>query len=213
MLDARSTRPKICPQITQMTQMATCPSVFLTQRRRGAETQRVSLAVSEPGEVLAVNDGQEPLDGDTTAKSSFRRGAPAQRPALEKRRPRPTLSSIARWKRTVLRHKTERGRRNRHACGVAAGGATGLDERSRSERPGTPPVAGDPRIAGCSAGESRLNASSSATNTLRLCAFALYRAGGRDLRHLRDLRANLGWAGALRLCASATLRFLLPCFP
>ena len=58
---------------------ATCTSEFLTQRRRGAETQRVHLNASVTGEVLAVNDGQEPLDQARATEASIRRSGLTQR--------------------------------------------------------------------------------------------------------------------------------------
>jgi len=52
--------------------------------------------------------------------------------------------------------------------GVAAGGVTVRDKRSRLKRTGASPVAGDREIAGVSSGQFRRDASSSAKNSLRL---------------------------------------------
>jgi len=207
---AKPAHPRFARSSPRSTQMATHPPEslpadhadrrrlspghqFSTQRRGGAETQRVCLAVLDSGEVLAVKDGQNPLGWNTTSKTSFRRCVPTQRPALEDRRPRLLPSSILKRGLILPHPKLERGRRDRHAGGVAAGGATGLDERSRSERPGAPPVAGDLRIAGAPAGQSRSNASSLTGGICVICVICGQTSGGR---------------AALRLCASAPLRFL-----
>jgi len=165
-----------CGSLLNRRDRASCTSEFLTQRRRGAETQRVCLIAASSGEVLAVNDGQEPLGQARATEASIRRSGLTQRPGLSERRPRLPLSSKTKWEQTVPRQKTEHGRRNRHAVGVAAGGVTGLDERSRSESSGASPVAGDREIAGVSAGHSRIDASSSVMNPLRLRASAPLRS-------------------------------------
>jgi len=203
-----------CGSLLNRRDRATCTSEFLTQRCGGAETQRVCLAAASSGEVLAVNNGQEPLGQASATEASIRRSGLTQRPTLSERRPRLLLSSKTKWERTVPRHKTERGRRNRHAIGVAAGGVTVRDKRSRLERTGASPVAGDREIAGVSAGHSRRCRSNSAMNPLRLCAFAPLRflplcfpsvhlclcgflvLGGRaDRVSSNEHRVSSGWAG------------------
>jgi len=109
-------------------------------------------------------------------------------------------------------HKKVRARRNRHAVGVSAGGATMRDERSRSKRTVASPVAGDREIAGDSAGHSRLNPSSLAMNSLCLCVFVFATwVGGLPSVSIWVICGLLALGGrsALRLCVFAPLRFFL----
>jgi hypothetical protein len=118
--------------------------------------------------------------------------------------PKVRSPQITKWETWLLDHKTEFGRRNRHAFGVAVGGVAGLAKRSGLESPGASPGVGDSQIAGCSAGHARSSSSSLMKRSLCLRAFVFATwVGGWDLRHLRDLWAVLGWVGALRLRVTA----------
>ena len=85
-----------------------------------------------------------------------------------------------------------RARRNRRAPCVSAGGKFGCDERLGSEQTDFPPAVGDRTIADVSAVNPRHLGITSATTSLRLCAFAPLRS---------FVCASL--SAPLRLCASA----------
>jgi hypothetical protein len=122
----------------------------------------------------------------------------------------PLSSSFKRWERHAPSPLFEKGeRQNRRAFGTAAGEKLRDDERSCSEFAGFSPVTGDP-IACRSASKKRYRLSRSVFAPLRLCAFASlrYRAGGW-ICVICVICGQLGWAGALRLCVSAPLRFIL----
>ena len=159
------------------------------QRRRESRRRLHRVARSRPS-----NDGRVPLGRDTDSNVNVRHGVPTQRPALSKRRPRRFSSPFNSGERHLPHHNNTEERQNRRATGASAGEKTDSDGCLHPESSGFSPATGDLLIACRSAGNKRNHLSSSATTSLRLCAFA-------PLRSFSD-----GWV-ALRLCGSAALRF------
>jgi hypothetical protein len=199
-----------------------------TRRRRGAEGISQDFSVWRGDR--SSKDVRAPLGRESVPKTSFRTGFPTQRLALRKRKPRHLSSSFMGWTRHALSPLFEKEeRQNRRACGTAAWENSANDESSLSEAAGFSQVTGDP-IACCSAS---IPPSTSLAQLETLCAFASLRGGrtgglcvlcgsnsglpasprflgragpeGPAYRRLRET----GWVGALRLCASASLRFFL----
>jgi len=193
-----------------------CPHIRVfnaeARRRRDAESSFRSLIVRRgPGRQTA----RDRWAGAPLRKHAFVVMSRPAACALEERRSRLSLSSKNQWELSSPRHKKVRARRNRHAIGVSAGGATMRDERSRSERMIASPVAGDREIAGVSAGHSRRCRSSSAMNPSCLCVFVFAtRVGGLPSAPICVICGFLamGVRPALRLCAFASLRFFLSVF-
>jgi len=198
-----------CDDLLHRQARATCTLESLTQRRREFISKPHHPARSWP------SDGQGPLGGCTTPKARFRRDTPPS--GLRSRRAQASPPPLFKNSGGPMfsHHKKVRARRNRHAFGVSAGGATMRDERSRSERMVASPVAGDREIAGDSAGHSRRCRSSSAMNPSCLCVFVFAtRVGGLPSASICVICGLLamGVRPALRLCAFASLRFFLSVF-
>ena len=138
-----------------------------TLQRGGAEAQRRREDLTQLFRVARFrpSDGRKPLGRDTAPNTSVHLGVPAQRLALEKRKPRHLSSSFNSWERFVPRQ-------NRRAPGTSAGEKAGCDERSRSEQTGFSPTTGDHQIACRSTVKRRHRVSRSTTAPLRLCVFA-----------------------------------------
>jgi len=174
--------------------LPTTPSPPPTQKRRGAETQRRRencwrlhrTARSRPSE-----DGRGLLGRDTDPNTSVRLRVPTQQSALFERRPRHFSSSFNSWEGRVPHHNTKEERQNRRARGTSAGEKRCDDERSRSELASFSPATGDHRSPVV------LPPISGTTFQVQhppLCVLCGSITGGRT---------------ALRLCGSASLRFLL----
>ena len=160
-----------------------------TQRRRGAEE-------CMPGLIAPRGPGRR------TARDR-RTGASLQPQAIVaaprnadlrsvERRPRCFRSpSDIGWAYGSLLSKG-RARRNRRAPGASAGWTHGSDGRKRPELTWVPSVVGDRTIADVSAVNPRHLGITSATTSLRLCAFAPLRSFG-----------CASVSASLRLCASA----------
>jgi hypothetical protein len=163
------------------------------QRRKGAkdthpqlnaETQRRRDAgACLPGLIARRGPGRR------TARDR-RTGAPLQPPAIVaaprtadirsvERRPRrfSSPSDIGCAYGSLL--SKGRARRNRRAPGASAGGTNGSDGRLRPELTWVPPVVSDRMIADVSAVNPGHLGITSATTSLRLCAFAVIWVGGR----------------------------------
>ena len=173
------------------------------RRRRGVLAVFLCAARSWP-----LNGGQGPLGRAIAPNASVRHGVPAQRPALCERRPRHFSSSFNGWDESTPQHNEKRARQNRRAAGAPAGEKTGSDERSRSEQTGFSPAIGDHQIACRSAANPRHHHPSSATVSLRLCAFASLRflRWGDGSAFICVICGFFGCAGGsapLRLCGSA----------
>ena len=164
----------------------THPFIAETQRRRDAEG-------CMPGFIARRGPGRR------TARDR-RAGGPLQPQAVVAApraadlrsvecRPRRFPPPFDNWKRLVFSINKGEERRNRRASGALGGGKPGCDERLRSEQTGFPSVVGDRTIAGSSGGNLRLGRVTSATASLRLCAFAPLR--------------SFGTAGASALCFSS----------
>ncbi len=178
---AQSQPPGVCPQITQMTQIAiaTQRKGAETQRRkarkerRGAEAQRRRENPRQPDRPASSRPpgGRGPVGRAAVPNASVRRSHSTQRPALSESAglashvdKRSTFEQALLW-------------RERRAPGAPAGAETVWDERLRSDQTGFAPGAGD--------------------------------RDRRRFRHTTP--GNLVTAGTtpLRLCVSAPLRFFL----
>ena len=186
-------------------------------QRRGAETQRRREAHARlhcAARFRPSNDGREPLGRATAPIASDHRGVPAQRPALSKRRPRPFSSSFNSLEGYASLPNEIEERQNRCAAGAAAGEKPGSDGCLHPERRDFSPAIGDHPIACRSAANPRHHLPSSATVSLRLCAFASLRFlrwgdGSALICVICGFFGCAGGSAPLRLCASAPLRFLL----
>ena len=130
------------------------------------------------------SDGRDPEDRATTPIASDHRRHPVLRPALCERKPRQSSCSFYGWEGRASFPNSRRARRNRRAPGASAGGAFGLDKRSRLERTNAPPAVGDRSIAGCSAVNPRHCRITSARTSAPICVICGF----------------LRWVGALRVC-------------
>jgi len=195
-----------------------------TQKRRGAEPQRrrescrrlhrtARFRPPNGGMHGVTSSGETPWPsadghGATGPGNRFESELSCRSPgpvtcALEERRSRLFSSSFISWEGYAPPSRDAREeRQNRRASGTSAGEKAGCDERSRSEQTVFSPATGDHQIAYRSAVKRRHRVSCSAFAPLRLCVFAGWVVGWA----LRSLRF-LGWMGALRLCASVSLRF------
>ena len=115
-------------------------------QRRGAEThrRRGNLAGFLHVARFRPPNGWEPLGRETVSKASSRAGFAAQRPALEKRRPRHLsfLFSSDGVHASPTPYVGEE-RQNRRAPGTSAGEQSDIEESSLSEVAGFSPVTGD----------------------------------------------------------------------
>jgi len=201
------------PQITQIN--ADSPRGFNTWRDPGRRTTAGDRRTGQRRRMLAF--------GAVALSSGLR---------SEDRRSRHFSPLFNGWEAHTSFPNRRKARRNRRAPGASAGGKPGCDERSRSEQTGFSPAVGDRSIADCSAVNLRHCRITSATTSLRLCAFAPLRSFRWVEKfpetfprlHLRDLWANWDGPGlaaerlcrgkraTLRLCGSASLRFFPLCF-